>query len=142
MSEIVPLTIGKQLPRRPRGLRVGRCRCRRASPGDEASGRVAVVARTYLERIPAWTSELTADKPGSQARIIRAYSQPDALRRVADSTNQVRSSNRAPQASLVSVSALAGRVAVSPPDPVLALAYCDAQRGGRARHARLQHAVA
>jgi hypothetical protein len=35
----------------------------------------------YLDRIPAWTSRLVASKPPAHARMIRAYSQWDALRR-------------------------------------------------------------
>jgi hypothetical protein len=35
----------------------------------------------YLDRIPAWTSQLVVGKPPAHARMIRAYSQWDALRR-------------------------------------------------------------
>jgi hypothetical protein len=35
----------------------------------------------YIERIPAWTTKLLAEKPESHARIIRAYTQWEALRR-------------------------------------------------------------
>ncbi len=35
----------------------------------------------YLDRIPAWTSQLVTGKPADHARMIRAYAQWDALRR-------------------------------------------------------------
>jgi hypothetical protein len=37
--------------------------------------------REYLDRIPAWTSQLVIGKPPAHARMIRAYAQWDALRR-------------------------------------------------------------
>ncbi|MGI8452091.1 MAG: hypothetical protein ACR2MP_33885 [Streptosporangiaceae bacterium] len=42
--------------------------------------------REYLDRIPAWTSQLVTGKPADHARMIRAYAQWDALRRARRTT--------------------------------------------------------
>ena len=40
----------------------------------------------YLDRIPAWTSQLLKGQPSDHARVIRAYAQWDALRRARRTT--------------------------------------------------------
>jgi hypothetical protein len=54
----------------------------------------------YLERIPAWTTQLLAGKPESHVRIIRAYTQWEALHR-ARRRARSRSCPSRPQAQTV-----------------------------------------
>ena len=78
----------------------------------------------YLDRIPAWTSQLVTGKPAAHARMIRAYAQWDALRRARRTTRPtpgqaqaVRTKIRTASAFLDWLAARGGQLAaLSQPD--------------------------